>query len=160
MAKTAALFLQSRIRGMIIRCKMQNKSTWTRYIDMFFIFKTVQDPIKYLVREMKPIASDPARLLKSKDIVLALRGPVKKDAGLWDTLKECKIIDKKTNGHYRVKSDSVSASNNESFFDFIEKGGDAMKEMIENKQIRYVLVKDGDCLHRDPQWRSALEIVV
>ena len=111
---------------------------------------------------MKPIASDAAILdrLKSKDIVLALRGPVKTDVGLWDTLKECKIIDKKTNGQYRVKSDSGSASNNESFFDFIEKGGDAMREMIEHKQIRYVLVKDGDCLHRDPQWRSALEIVV
>jgi len=129
---------------------------------MVFIFKTVQDPIKYLVREMKPIASDPARLdrLKSKDIVLALPSSVKTESGLWDTLKECKIIDKKTNGQYRVKSDSGSASNNESFFDFIEKGGDAMREMVENKQIRYVVVNDGDCLHRDPQWRSALEIVV
>ena len=141
---------------------MRNKSTWTRYIDMFFIFKTVQDPIKYLVREMKPIASDIVRLdrFKSKDIVLALWGPVKADAWPWDTLKECKIIDKKTNGQYCVKSDWGSASNNESFFDFIEKGGDAMREMVENKQIRYVVVKDGDCLHRDPQWRSALEIVV
>jgi hypothetical protein len=33
---------------------------------------------------------------------------------------------------------------------------------INEQDIRYVyvLVKDGTCLHQDPKWRSALEIVV
>jgi len=31
---------------------------------------------------------------------------------------------------------------------------------INEKDIRYVLVKNGTDLHQDPKWRSALEIVV
>jgi hypothetical protein len=137
-----------------------------------------QDPIstKYLVREMKPIAcpfqastsclafsslwpcqasstwtSCPRTSLRPKDRVLCsskLGGP---DAKQW--LGECEIIStiSGNSGGYRVTW--LWHENT----DFDIKSEHAS---IDEKDIRYVIVKDGTCLHQDPKWRSALEIVV
>jgi hypothetical protein len=123
---------------------------------------------KYLVREMKPLTwslqasntrtSTPRTSIRPKDLVLCsmpcktdseLGGP---DAKQW--LGECEII--RTNpgisgGGYDVKW--LWHENTD--FDINSKD-----TWINEKDIRYVLVKDGTCLHQDPLWRSALEIVV
>jgi hypothetical protein len=159
-------------------CKMQNKSTWTRYIDMFFIFKTVQDPIKYLVREMEPMAwplqasstttSSPRTRdltsLKPKERVLCIcvHSELEQHSGLGECeiistkhsgLGECEIISTKpgNSGAYRVKC--LWHENNDSDIN-------SKDPWINEQDIRYVLLKDGTCLHQDPLWRSALEIVV
>ena len=118
------------------------------------------DP-KYLVREMKPLTwplQAPRTSLRPKDRVLCsmpcktdseLGGP---DAKQW--LGECEIIRTKpgtSGGGYDVKW--LWPENTD--FDINSKDA-----WINEKDIRYVLVKDGTCLHQDPLWRSALEIVV
>jgi hypothetical protein len=142
---------------------------------------------KYLVREMKPIAwpfqastsclafsslwpcqasrtwtSSPKTSLKPEDRVLCsskFGGPDGKElvssssageAKQW--LGECEIIStiSGNSGGYRVKW--LWHENTD--FDINS------KHTIDEQDIRYVLVKNGTCLHQDPKWRSALEIVV
>jgi hypothetical protein len=104
-----------------------------------------QDPIstKYLVREMKPTRTS----LKPKEHVLCIT-----DSGLGECEIEKGIKPSEGNsGGYLVKW--LWHENT----DFINS-----QHTINEQDIRYVyvLVKDGTCLHQDPKWRSALEIVV
>jgi hypothetical protein len=139
--------------------------------DKFRWVLAAQDPIstKYLVREMKPIAwpfqasstfcqllglfkpSSPRTSLRPEDRVLCrskLGGP---DAKQW--LGECEIIStiSGNSGEYRVKW----LWHENTYFDIKSE-----HSLIDEKDIIYMLVKNGTCLHQDPKWRSALEIVV
>jgi len=128
-----------------------------------------QDPIKYLVREMEPIAwpfqslstttSSPRTRdltsLKPEERVLCIcvHSGFKPQEREHSGLGECEIISTKpgNSGAYLVKC--LWHENNDSDIN-------SKDPWINEQDIRYVLLKDGTCLHQDPLWRSALEIVV
>jgi len=151
---------------------------WNEQIDTFRTIRSAprtkdheiaQDPIKYLVREMEPIAwpfqslstttSSPRTRdltsLKPEERVLCIRvhSVLGHQQRVHLGLGECEIISTKSgeSGAYLVKC--LWHENNDSDIN-------SKDAWINEQDIRYVLVKDGTCLHQDPKWRSALEIVV
>jgi hypothetical protein len=156
----------------------QGSTAFMRYFEMQKISKIAQDPIKYLVREMEPMAwplqasstttSSPRTRdltsLKPKERVLCIcvHSELEQHSGLGECeiistkhsgLGECEIISTKpgNSGAYRVKC--LWHENNDCDIN-------SKDAWINEQDIRYVLLKDGTCLHQDPLWRSALEIVV